>query len=378
MNFSTETIPKSKAEVVMGRFQDAINASAAAGRSFLSLCSLVDLHLTGRVSREELLHTAKMMDCPMTSHDLEALVELLPNHALIEDKVDYRILQTVAQNFVPRQSKPYDIEPHFPVNASMNATGALPAYATPRGGTTHLSLQHPYGGLVGNGGDISTPLGTRLQSPYAMYDDPLSTTLRQGMDLNGTPGPYGTSRGQVGASSGAYERILRLIVERVKNAVDEKMRVWGPTYTLREHLEYFDNSRSGAIPTKAFQQVMQEVGVTLNPSDLQTLYGLYGRPEDNHIHYDGFLRAVDANTSINNPSGLPAHMQNSTLRRSAAQPLPPPPLALTLGNNRSSSVAPYLHPRTLQRLRDLKSDGNDVKEYFAAHDADRSGMVSPK
>ena len=82
MNQATESIPKSKAETVMSRFQDAANASAAAGRSFLSLCSLVDLHLTGKITRDELSHTAKMMDCPLTTYDLEAMLELLPNHAI--------------------------------------------------------------------------------------------------------------------------------------------------------------------------------------------------------------------------------------------------------------------------------------------------------
>lgn len=384
MNVATETIPKSKAEVVMTRFQDAANTSAAAGRSFLSLCSLVDLHLTGRLSKDELMHTAKMMDCPLSSYDLEAMLELLPNHAIGSDeKIDYRNLQTVVQNFSARQSKAYDIDPHFPLTASMSASGALPAYATPRGGTTSMSTQFPYGLIhPTRTNDISTPLGTRMQSPYAMYDDPLSTTLRNGMGSMGMGGmdlgaslPYGPSRGQQGASSGAYERILRLIVERVKMCVEERMRSWGPTYSLREHFEYFDNNRTGAVPTKLFQQVLHEVGVELTPSDIQTLYGLYATPEDNHIHYDAFLRAYESNTSLPYTPGLPAHMQNSTLRKSATQPLPPPPMALTLGNNRSSSVAPYLHPRVLQRMRDLKDGGNDPREYFAVHDVDRSGMV---
>eukprot|EP01032_Pedospumella_encystans_P016863 gene16863-19219_t len=243
MNYSTETIPKSKAEIVMTRFQDAVNASATAGRSFVSLCSLVDLHLTGRISKDELLHTAKMMDCPLTPYDLEAMLELLPNHAVSADeKIDYRLLQTFVQNFTARQSKAYDIDPHFPApSPSLGASGALPSYATPRGGTTHLSNQYPYG-LVSNGyADISTPMGNKIQSPYARYDDPLSTTLRPGQGI-GMSMDMGNPRGQLGASSGAYERILRLIVERVKAAVEERTKVWGPTYALRDHLEYFDTN----------------------------------------------------------------------------------------------------------------------------------------
>jgi Ca2+-binding EF-hand superfamily protein len=280
------------------------------------------------------------------------------------------------QNFSARQSKAYDIDPHYPPTVAMSHTGALPSYSTPRGGVTHISSQFPFS-LMQPHNDIATPLGTKMQSPYGKFEDPLQSTLRNGMasmDFGSTL-PYGNSRGQAAASSGAYERILRLIIERVKLSVEERMRTWGPNYSLREHFEYFDSQRDGSVSTRLFQQVLHEVGVELTPSDLQTLFGLYGTPEDNNIHYDGFMRAYESNTSTAYPPGLPAHMQNNSLRKSASQPLPPPPLSLTLSNNRSSSIAPYLHPRTLQRLRDLKADGNDPREYFAAHDADRSGMI---
>ena len=377
MNVATESIPKSKADIVLGRFQDAANASAAAGRSFLSLCSLVDLHLTGKMTREELLHTAKMMDCPLTAYDLEAMLELLPNHAISsDDKIDYRVLQNVLQTFTPRQTRAYDIEPHLAASASSGAlSGALPAYASPgrSGATTHMSYNYPTG-LHASYSEVSTPLGNRVQTPLSMFDDPFAATLNPGIGALDQ-----TGRGQVAASSGAYERILRLIVERVKSAVEERTRSWGPTYNLRGHLEYFDNDKSGTVPTRSFQQVMQEIGVLLSPSDLQTLYGLYGRPEDNHIFYDAFLRAVDSNTSTSYASTLPAHMQPPPAhRRSVSVPLPPAPLAasVSLGNTRSSSSAPYLHPRILQRLRDLKQEGNDPRDFFAAQDFDRSGMVT--
>ena len=131
LNVSTESIPKSKAEVVLSRFQDAANASAAAGRSFPSLCSLVDLHLSGRMTRDELIHTAKMMDYHMTPYDLEAMLELLPNHAVGSDeRIDYRVLQSVLETFTPRQTKAYDIDPQYAAGGGLHS-GALPAYAFP-------------------------------------------------------------------------------------------------------------------------------------------------------------------------------------------------------------------------------------------------------
>jgi Ca2+-binding EF-hand superfamily protein len=364
---STESIPKSKAEVVLSRFQDAANASAAAGRSFVSLCSLVDLHLTGKLTREELLHTAKMMDCPLTAYDLEAMLELLPHGAVgSDDKIDYRLLHTVLQTFTPRQTRDYDIEPQLAAGHGAR-TGALPAYASPGrlGSTSHLSFNFPQG-LHASYNEVSTPLGNKVQTPYGHIDDPLSATLRPGSGVFDV-------RGSAPASSGAYERILRLIVERVKAAIEERTRLWGPTYNLRGHLEYFDSDQSGTVPTRSFQQVMHELGVQLSPSDLQTLYGLYGRPEDSHIFYDAFLRAVDGNTSTAYPPPLPAHMQASVAhRRSISLPQPP-----TLGNNRAPGGAAYVHPRVLQRYRELKQEGNDPRDFFAVHDIDRAGMVSP-
>eukprot|EP01039_Chlorochromonas_danica_P003432 gene3433-3759_t len=71
----TDSVPKSKAEVVFTRFQDTAIASATAGRSLLNLCSLLDLRLTGRISKDGLIRIAKMMDCHLTSYDLEAIIE---------------------------------------------------------------------------------------------------------------------------------------------------------------------------------------------------------------------------------------------------------------------------------------------------------------
>jgi hypothetical protein len=409
LNVATETVPKSKGEVVLLRLQDAANASAAAGRSFLSLCSLVDLHLTGRMAREELIHTTKMMDCPLTMYDVEALLELLPNNAVgADDKIDYRILQSVLQTYVPAQTKAYDLDPRYSGSNYNNnvggtphggqhafgQTGALPAYATPRGsvGTTHMSYNgYPPG--MGPGGpqssssyrgrEISTPLGYKVHAPMGFNEDPFGATLRMsGMGGMGGAMPAGLelnssyTSNAPGASSGAYERILRLIVERVKIGIEEKVRSWGAAYSLRQQFEQFDVEGSGVVPVRTFQAVLGDIGVLLSPSDLQTAYGLFGRPDDGGIHYEPFMRAVEANTSTIYPPALQASQQQpGPLSLHLPQRPPPPPVSLSLNSSRSFAAAPYVNPRVLSRLREIRAEGIDPREYFAAHDVDRSGMV---
>eukprot|EP01039_Chlorochromonas_danica_P003423 gene3425-3750_t len=121
----TDSVPKSKAEVVFTRFQDTAIASATAGRSLLNLCSLLDLRLTGRISKDGLIRIAKMMDCHLTSYDLEAMSELLPGSCGIES------MQMLSGSWAAGPGQAVG-----GLSTSMRASnatwwGALPAYAYP-------------------------------------------------------------------------------------------------------------------------------------------------------------------------------------------------------------------------------------------------------
>jgi len=402
LNVATESIPKSRAETVMAKLQEAANASSVAGRSFPSLCSLVDLRLSGHISKEELIHTAKMMDCPLSVSEVEALLELLPNQAVSADgSIDYRVLQSVMETFSPRMNPTYDIDPHFPAGTRYSTPGALPTYATaaaaavgsPGRNTTRFSQQGLYlqppatAGGGGGAGAIATPLGTRVSTPYGggMGGDPLSQTPWQQLPQQ---------HSAVGASTGAYERILRLIVDRVKVGVEDKARHWGSPYSLLKQFQVFDSSGSGTVPARTFQNALMEIGVMLSPSDLQTVYGLYGRPEDNHIYYEPFCRAVEgqplsggfpqygsgmASINMGRTMGLGGGIRDSissALNDYGGGYPPVPPMGGALRTSHQySGTAPYLHPRVLHRLRELKSEGNDPRQFFATQDGDNSGML---
>ena len=100
---STESAPRSKSETIFYRFQDAAMTAAANNRSFLSLCSLSDPRLTGKMSKDELVHIAKMMECPLTRQELDFMLELAPQGVVNRDgSVDYRAMQNMLETFPAR------------------------------------------------------------------------------------------------------------------------------------------------------------------------------------------------------------------------------------------------------------------------------------
>ena len=63
----------------------------------------MDHRAKGVISKEELVHTAKMMDCTLTAPDIDALKEILPEGTINkDDQVDYRELNYFIQHHTPR------------------------------------------------------------------------------------------------------------------------------------------------------------------------------------------------------------------------------------------------------------------------------------
>ena len=106
-----DSIPISRSQAVLQRLQDAAAASTADGRPFVSLCSLVDNRSTGYISSEELIHTAKIMDCLLTNGEIEALRELVPGAFRSGDKrVNYTELNDTLCSQSPRANASMDKE----------------------------------------------------------------------------------------------------------------------------------------------------------------------------------------------------------------------------------------------------------------------------
>lgn len=361
--------------MIFNKFQDAAIQSNAAGRSFLSLCSLVDLRLTGRISKEELIHISKMMDCEMTAFELEAMLEMIPS-VLIGNTVstssnansgakviDYRALSNILQNYTPRDLDSRMMNNTMRPNMSMTgllSSHALPAYATP--GVTHIP---------GNALDpmmlnrsINTPLGLSISTPMRQYDSGASS-----------PFPGGGGGGMSYQSSSAYDKILRTLIDRVRLAIDERSRSWNTTFSLRKKLETLDLLNTGLIGVRSFQMALDEVGVTLTTSELQAMMSTYGRPDDDRLFYDSFCRLVEGNgnqnqrdSNNNNNRDRERERDRESSRESKDN----------FGNtmNRGSNEEPYVNARVIQRLKELKADGRNPMDMFEVYDLDRTGMVS--
>ena len=106
-----DSIPISRSQAVLQRLQDAAIASTADGRPFVTLCSLVDNRSTGYISWDELIHTAKIMDCLLTNGEIEALKELVPGAFRTGDKrINYTELNDTICSQSPRANGSMDKE----------------------------------------------------------------------------------------------------------------------------------------------------------------------------------------------------------------------------------------------------------------------------
>jgi Ca2+-binding EF-hand superfamily protein len=350
MVVAAENIPKSKAETIFAKFQDAAIQSNGAGRPFLSLCSLIDLRLTGKISKEELIHIGKMMDIEMSLVDLEAMLEMIPSVIVGKASInagakiiDYRVLNNALQNFTPR-----DLDsrmPNYSMTTTMSTTGllahALPAYATP--GVTHIPSNSVDPMMFSK--SINTPLGIAINSPMRRFDQAAGF---------GSPLPGGPAS----SSSSAYEKIAKTLIDRVRLAIDERSRSWNINFSLRKKLDTLDTSDSGLISMRSLQVALEEIGIVLTTSEFHAVMSLYGRPDDDRIFYDSFCRTIDNQSNIRDRDREPSRESKDN------------------APSKSSGKEPYLTSRVMQRLKELKNDGRNPLSIFEVHDLDHTGLVS--
>lgn len=371
LHYATESIPKSKAEIIFSRFQEAANTSAAAGRSFISLCSLCDLKLTGKITKDEMIHISKMIDCPLKREELEAFMELIPDHAIGKDNetIDYRIIQSLLESFTPRMNKPYDIDPYFPPQPksfhSSAPVSALPGFASNH--TRQTSINHFSQDFRSNLNplEITTPHGLKVSSPLKAAHDPRYASLAAGIGFSN----YNNSN--------TYERITNSIIDRVKDGIEQKSKNWGAPFSIRRQFEVFDNDKSCLVSLRIFQSVITELNVQLSPSDLKTISTTYASHfDDGRINYDKFCSDVEAQ-SHNSHSLISSRDMTDHNNNNRPMLTFPTEKKLSLSSHTSvlNGPAVYLNSRVLQRYRELINEGNHPKEFFAAQDGDRNGMV---
>jgi len=367
LHFTSETIPKSKAEVIFTRLQEAASASVNAGRPFLSLCSLVDLKLTGRITKEELLHITKMLNCPLKREELDAMMELLPNHALGKDNtIDYRIIQSLLESYTPRFNTVKDNDPYFPPSSYSKQ---------------HVSDSKNDSKRT-NPLEISTPHGFKISAPASQSS---SSTGKEDFDIDPRYAAVAAAVGheKKSSSGSVYDSTLQVILKNVKEGIEQKSRNWGSPYSIRKQFQAFDNGGSLTVSLKIFQGVVGELSVNLSPADLKTISTLFGVSDDSKINYDLFCSVLEgkasssssssssSNNKDGNKEGSKDKDKNSGKDRNDDK-------ALTSSKEKVFGPPTYLNHRVLQRYSDLVQEGNNPRDFFIAQDLDRSGMVNSK
>jgi Ca2+-binding EF-hand superfamily protein len=406
----TESIPKSKAELVFTRLQDSALSSANAGRAFLNLCSLTDLHLTGFITKEELIHICKMMDYPITMYDIEALCELLPNSAISKDNrsIDYRVLNNLLATFSPREHfiRDLDYGNINPTNSNRQSyrgggggigdrggfdrSGALPAYATP-GNVSNLAdpiFRSSYNNNLGS--LINTPLGQSINSPAGKggafgilpwndggNDSRLGTPYHAPfppqipgtpMSMMNHPNPHNNPHLNHPMQNGIYEKVLHSLVDRIRSALQEKnyshssLSSSSSFFSLRKRFESNDTTNSGIISIRTLQYIFEEIGIILNSNELQVIHIYYGKLNDNDfIFYDSFCRFLENYSSgmrLGGGSGGGGDEGYSN--------------PITMDN----SIV-YLNPKVLLKYKEMKENGKYLIDLFEFYDIERKGKVSP-
>jgi hypothetical protein len=212
---SPASIPYSRAEAVLRRLQEASVASNSAGRSFIALCSLVDLHFSGKITNDELIHTFKMMGVVVSTADVQALKELLPDSAVDRDgSFNYREIQHLLMQHQSSGGE-YDFGggsayANRPYASPMRPMNDRPISNTMPVLSSAASLPR---------GSLMTPGGYTISTPLSGYDS------RENYSLP----PYSHN-----TAGSAYEKMVSGIIDRTSAAIDEKSRSWGSFSILRQ------------------------------------------------------------------------------------------------------------------------------------------------
>jgi len=311
---ASESIPHSRSEAVLQRLQEAAASSASFGRPFLSLCSLVDHRLTGRISREDLIYTAKMMECVITNREVDALRELYPS-AFSKDgqHVDYREMSEILAAHTPRQGAGASVFDQTGMGMGM---GGL---------RTSRSQGLGMSGTFGRGGGGGALPAYVSQTPWDAGVNRSSSATVLPADvahsLLATPAgfPIATPYTRTGARSARARRgdnvqyVMESLAERVGIAVAAQ-RTRG--YSLMGHFEELDRSGKGFLPFSSFEAALYEIGADLGSDDVDAVAALFGDGGD-FVDYGAFCNEV-----------------NSILRRKEQAPRVPRTASRPLGRSR--------------------------------------------
>lgn len=337
---SAHSGPSTKSDLVLLKLRDAANASASAGRPFLSLCSLIDTTGSGRVFKDEMLLTFKMMGCNVSASDLESLKDEMLEGTIAQDgTIDYKEINYL----LTKDTSARGTGPHGSSMLNMGPT----SFARPQSQTSSYMPPPP---AYEDRQEYVTPRGN-------LYDRLAATPI---VTMGRTGGRTPLPPPGPGLSLRDPERDdLTYLLDKVRAAVDDKARKWSgrgaytgnasENYSILRQMEILDPSMRGYLPIRDFVGVIEDLGVLLANQDIRLLQGHFEASDSvDCVAYEPFCRMVMTGSAGRPPAPQAVH--------------PSAPTYLT-------------SPRSLERFADLKAEGRNPRDLFEAYDLDVTGVV---
>jgi Ca2+-binding EF-hand superfamily protein len=334
---SASGIAHSVADGVLVKLQDAFDEGIASGRPFLGLCSLIDPKSIGKISRSELIHTLKMMTCIVTADDLDAVSEVLPNNIFTKDgDVNYKELNSALQVGITPRAELFPNKGTYhsvmtpatlPRQHQRTQVGALPQYATPRGTTRAATAL-----FNTRSGAINTPAGFTIALPPQPRDSETKYDIRN-------------RRAKPASSGESFTATVEIVWRKVIDAIELKSLNTGSNFSLIKQFSVYDFNDSGFVSTSTFQTTLDDIGVILSPQDLFALSAVYGDREIDAVDYEAFCKGMDEFIS---------NVEMNTVR---------------------AGDVSWVTPRTIDRLRILRREGQNPIDILMVYDLDQTGLV---
>ena len=366
---SSSAVPLSNADATLTKIRDAASESASAGRPFLGLCSLIDPRMTGKMTREELIYTCKMMDgLVVTQQEVTHLESLMPAGTFSKDgTLNYRELFTLMQNY------------HPDTLSVANSVRGVPSFSSKRftAGDYSTAASVMRGG--GGGGARGQGQGLSSSSPFSFsFGDsllsPIGLPIRSSLSSPGTTGGRHLDTTDYDHRGGSglpprylYDQQISIICERVRHAIVDKTNTWRSPFSLRKQFEVFDQDLRGRVSVHTFQSTLEDLHVPLHPSDLLALRLVFGSEGDDHHSHRGASAYDREDDEINYDKFCVVCFDERDTPRITAAP------AATRTKAGTSLLPPSR--RLTQRLQELRRDGKDPLDIFEAYDLDNTGMV---
>jgi Ca2+-binding EF-hand superfamily protein len=346
----SDSLPRSRIDAVMHSLQHAAKDSAMNGRSFVTLCTLADPRLTGKISSEEFCIVCKMMGCPLSMSELEMFKEALTETMGSKyrghgDMIDYNQAGKLLAVYEPGAQlshSAFDYTPDTRFHSQhRDGNGSLPTYATP-GSVTRM----PFSPGATTGPSLDTQrsvrtLGGRYVTTPMYHDRGFSAT---------TPVSSSRGRGVMTLEKGTgsvEERALVTLAGRISNS-RYALRLNQPVMVaLLRHCEDKDRHHSGYLSEAELQDVFNECDIVLTPPDLRAIRVRFCRSVvDDSVDY---------------------HSLCSTLKEIVAGS------ESTVDSHTSTFLQ---SPAATRKLATFRADGVNVRKAFEDSDYDKTGTVS--